>query len=226
MPKKETWLEWDKSCLDESRNYMSGLIKDCQENRIFNEYIDEHGNPQPISKTTPIDILNAMFLLMLSHWPNLIHVLNQILVASIDSASLPFLIPECVGSANTIRTMFFGGINYHNHNSEYLVMMKVQGFQKRGSFVANISEPPETVLQKLRLAVQEINAMSVNQDSDPISPGMLRMKFLEVMQDIPQYKQAMGVLNLQVKEDINGNPIPLSLDEYTKKLQIIFLEAR
>ena len=82
------------------------------------------------------------------------------------------------------------------------------------------------VLQKLRLASQEINAMAVNQDSEPISPTMLRMKFLEIMQDIPQYKQAISILNLQVKEDMNGNPIPLSLDEYTKKLQIIFLEAK
>ena len=68
--------------------------------------------------------------------------------------------------------------------------------------------------------------MAVNQDSEPISPTMLRMKFLEIMQDIPQYKQAISILNLQVKEDMNGNPIPLSLDEYTKKLQIIFLEAK
>ena len=104
--------------------------------------------------------------------------------------------------------------------------MKVQIFQKRGSVHANINEPPETILQRLRLVTQDINSMAVNQDSVPISSTMLRMKFLEIMLDIPQYKQAIGILNLQVKEDVNGNPIPLSLDEYTKKLQIIFLEAK
>jgi hypothetical protein len=201
-------------------------MEDCKNNRIFHVYLDPEKGNLPISKKTPTNILNAMYLLVVQHWPSLVHVLHQILTASIDNISLSFLIPESVGSPDTIRSMYFGGINYHSHNSEIIVLMKVQSFQKRGSFHANINEPPETVLQKLRLAAQEINAMAVNQDLEPISQTMLRMKFLEVMQDIPQYKQAISVLNLQVKEDTNGNPIPLTLDEYTKKLQIIFLEAK
>ena len=226
MPKQDTWSTWDLKCLDSSRSYMSGLTDDCQNNKIFHEYKDDYGISHPISKKTPIDALNAMYLMVLIYWPSLVHVLHQLFTASIDPGTLPFLIPECVGSPVTIRSMYFGGILYHNHNSEYIVMMKVQSFQKRGSFQASINDPPETVLQKLRLVVQDINAMAINQDSEPISPSMLRMKFLEIMQDIPQYKQAIGVLNLSVKEDPNGNPIPLSLDEYTKKLQIIFLEAK
>jgi hypothetical protein len=226
VPKKETWSEWDRTCLDSENHYIPDLMEDCKNNRIFHVYLDPEKGNLPISKKTPTNILNAMYLLVVQHWPSLVHVLHQILTASIDNISLSFLIPESVGSPDTIRSMYFGGINYHSHNSEIIVLMKVQSFQKRGSFHANINEPPETVLQKLRLAAQEINAMAVNQDLEPISQTMLRMKFLEVMQDIPQYKQAISVLNLQVKEDTNGNPIPLTLDEYTKKLQIIFLEAK
>ena len=226
MPKKEFWRTWDENCLHRNRSCIPGLKQDCEDSKIFYEYLDEDGIVKPISKSTHIDTLNAMVLLVLKQWPSLIHTLNQLLIASIDPISLPFLIPECVGTPDTIRSMYFGGINYHNHNSEYIVMMKVQSFQKRGSHQANINEPPETVLQKLRLASQEINAMAVNQDAQPISPTMLRMKFMEIMQDIPQYKHAIGILNLQAKEDVNGNPVPLSLDEYTKKLQIIFLESK
>ena len=226
MPKKEVWKDWDNTCLHPHRSCIPGLKQDCEDSKIFSQYFDEDGLYKSISKTTHINTLNAMYLLVLQHWPSLVHVLNQLLVASVDSISLPFLIPECVDTPDTIRSMYFGGINYHNHNSEYIVMMKVQGFQKRGFHQANINEPPETVLQKLRLASQEINAMAINQDAEPISPTMLRMKFMEIMQDIPQYKHAIGILNLQAKEDINGNPVPPSLDEYTKKLQIIFLESK
>ena len=107
IPKKETWPAWDKSCVDNNRIYMPDLVDDCRNNKIFHQYLDNNRVYQPITKSTPVDVINAMFLLVLAFWPSLVHILHQILVASIDQISLPFLIPESVGTSTTIRSMFF-----------------------------------------------------------------------------------------------------------------------
>ena len=45
VPKKETWSEWDKVCLDPGSPYISDLIEDCKNNKIFHVYLDpEKGN--------------------------------------------------------------------------------------------------------------------------------------------------------------------------------------
>ena len=49
MPKKESWKDWDEICLHRNRSCIPRLKQECEDSKIFSEYLDEDGVVKPIS---------------------------------------------------------------------------------------------------------------------------------------------------------------------------------
>ena len=49
MPKKESWKDWDEICLHRNRSCIPRLKHECEDSKIFSEYLDEDGVVKPIS---------------------------------------------------------------------------------------------------------------------------------------------------------------------------------
>ena len=169
VPPVEDYQQWDQRSRNSGQMYMKGFNDDCTRNIPIVSWLDQDGSSRDFNRHTPIDILNAATLTIFDAWPQLCHVLSQILVTSIDKSSMPYLIPDSVGTPKAIRSMYFEACKFHKCSSESIIGIKVANFNNPNSLPTHTGEPPLAYLERLRLVMQEINDMSMDNAYEPIS---------------------------------------------------------
>ena len=205
---------------------MDGFFEDCEKNVPITTFKNSSGNKQPISRTTPINVLNAATIIVLDRWPQLCNILHQIMAMSIDKVSMPYIIPDTIGTVYTIRSMYFDSIKFHRCSSEAIIGIKVSNFNNPNSFPTHVGEPPLAYLERLRIIMQEINDMAVDESVVPINPTSLKLKFLASIKLVPQYASYIKFMNVNEVYDVFGHEVPITVDRYAKKLQTVFLEMK
>ena len=234
MPAESTWEQWDSDCLSNvggkipASTYRNFLSKIANYEEIVSYFDTTDNKEKSFDRNTNMDILNCAVQLTLNKWPGLKIVLYQTVKHSIDYITMASVIElDASPTFTELRRMYMKAKMFHLHNSEEVIMIKIEHFQSDYNFRMDQHESPIAYLKRLKEEAAIINALEndVNNYGEPLNQRMLKRKFMRGIYEQNYYQQKMHQLKMGVLK-LDGTYRPLTLDEFADQLHLHYLERR